>query len=182
MWSARPTRPTLHTAAADSTNRRLRGHPQPEPFHPRRDVTEMARRMWPARPTRPTLRCACHRHRRARTRGAPVYVIFALVRQRHVDDVRQPVDVDATRSHICADQEAHITILEGLHSTTQTVHFNMHVRIPQRCLSQSAVSAALCTSKQGRSLFMQPMLSPAQPPQQHTLQHLQHRHGHASLE
>ncbi len=44
----------------------------------------------------------------------PVDVVFRAVRQRHVDDVRQTGNVNAACRHICADQEADVSILEGL--------------------------------------------------------------------
>ena len=56
----------------------------------------------------------------------PVDVVFRAVRQRHVDDVGQTGNVNAACRHICADQEADVSILEGLH---QPPHGTEHMFI-----------------------------------------------------
>lgn len=51
-----------------------------------------------------------------------VDVVFALVGQRHVDDVGQALDVDAPRGDVGADQEAHVPVLEGLQVAPPLLH------------------------------------------------------------
>mmetsp|Transcript_66799 Transcript_66799/g.106187 ORF Transcript_66799/g.106187 Transcript_66799/m.106187 type:complete len:244 (-) Transcript_66799:70-801(-) len=43
-----------------------------------------------------------------------VHIILVLGRHRHVDDIRQRLDIYASRRHIGANQEAHIAVLEHL--------------------------------------------------------------------
>ncbi len=44
----------------------------------------------------------------------PVDVVLGLIRQSHVDHIRDPSDVNASRSHIRADQESNLTALSGM--------------------------------------------------------------------
>jgi len=58
----------------------------------------------------------------------PVDVVFRAVRQRHVDDVGQTGNVNAARRHICTDQEADVSILEGLHQPPHGTEHMIKIR------------------------------------------------------
>ena len=55
-----------------------------------------------------------------------VDVVFRAVRQRHVDDIGQTGNVNAACRHVCADQEADVSVLEGLQ---QPPHTTEHMTI-----------------------------------------------------
>ena len=49
-------------------------------------------------------------------------VVLGPVWEGHVDDVGQPADVNASGCDICADEETHVPLLEGLPSASNINH------------------------------------------------------------
>ena len=52
----------------------------------------------------------------------PVHIILLLIRQGHIDDTWQLLDVQPTRSHVGTDHKAHIALLERRKVAPSLVH------------------------------------------------------------
>ena len=84
------------------------------------------------------------------TRTNSMNVVFGLVGQREVDDVRQALDVYAPRRYVGANQETHVTVMERLtaasHGTTAKAQ-----RLARTCNKHKLNSAHNCDRSSARA-------------------------------